>query len=231
MFLREAWRDLSRRFTRFVDAGCVPIVGRFLARAALGLAAAAVVYRFVRESYQSAVVDLGGALLGWLEPGVGLALLDGGARVAGADARVAVTVERTSLDLILVGSVLLVALLAGTPRLWRGLRSWGALAALLVLQVVVLVGASLGSYWKLSGQPSVGSEALGLLGAYGGLILPVPLWLWAGGADWLFPRRATEVSTTDAPAPVANTAPRNGPCPCGCGRKAKHCRRRPLGAV
>ena len=223
MFLREAWRVLSRRFTRFVDAGCVPIVGRFLARAALGLAAVAVVYRFVREGYQNAVAEFGGALLGFLEPGVGLVLMDDGARVAGTDARVAVTLERTSLDLMLVGAVLLVALLAGTPRLWRRRRSWGALAALLVLQVVVLAGASLGSYWKLSGQPSLGSEALGLLGAYGGLLLPVPLWLWAGGAAWLFPRSAL--------VPSRAAAPRNGPCPCGCGRKAKRCGGRPLGVL
>lgn len=189
------------------------------------------VYRFVRESYQNTVADLGGALLGFLEPGVGLALMDKGVRVAGTDTRVSVTLERTSLDLMLVGSVLLVALLVGTPRLWRGLRGGGAIGALFVLQVVVLVGASLGSYWKLSGHPSLGSEALGLVGAYGGLLLPVPLWLWAGGAAWLFPKRAPEAVPTGVPAPLPAMAPRNGPCPCGCGRKAKHCRSRPLGAL
>lgn len=207
------------------------MVVRFLARASLGLAAAAVVYRFAREGYQNTLVDLGGELLGFLEPGVGLALMDGGARVAGTDAGVSVTLERTSLDLMLVGSVLLVALLAGTPRPWRWLRAGGAIGALLVLQVVVLVGASLGSYWKLSGHPSLGSEALGLVGAYGGLILPVPLWLWAGGAKWLFSKSAPASVTMGALLRLPTGAPRNGPCPCGCGRKAKHCRTRPLGAV
>lgn len=223
MALKEAWRALSRHFTRVADAGAVRILAVFLARASLGLAVAAVLYRFVRVGYQDTVAEFGGALLGLLEPGVGLALLDGGTRVAGTDARVSVTLERTTLDLMLVGAVLLAALLAGTPGLWRGLRGWSAFAALLVLQVVVLVGASLGSFWKLSGQPSLGSEALGLLGAYGGLLLPVPLWLWAGGAAWLFPRSAI--------VPSVAAAARNGPCPCGCGRKAKRCGGRPLGVL
>lgn len=191
----------------------------FVGRALVGLVLAAVVYGALRVPYQNGVALCSGTLLGLFEPGVGLAVVEGGAVVSGTPGRVAVSVERTSLDLILVGAVLLVALLVGTPRAWRQPRALGSLPALLGLQIGVLLLASLGAYRELSGAASLGSAALGLVGAYGGLLLPLPLWLWAGGAAWLLP---------DAP-PAPEGAPpgrlaRNAPCPCGCGRKAKHCR-------
>lgn len=213
--------------------------GRTLARAALALLVACGLWWAVRGPYAralalgadplvAAVVDTGGARATLYADGVlkvNTGIPSPGAPPASGRM---LSIRNDGVHRAGWSIVFLWALVALVP--WRRLRAapWrvaGVLAAAWALQVATLALEVIGQVGKLReahGVPFLAPTTATVLagaGEYLKVLSPfLPALLWIPVAFSL--RRA---GTADAAAPVAGAVPRNAPCPCGSGKKHKHC--------
>lgn len=149
----------------------LPAVGRALG----GLAVGAVCYAAVRAPYQAAATFAASLALRVWDPDLSLVLLDGGQRVAGSIAQRTLTLERTDLDGLLAGAVLLTALFAARAPAHPVKTVLGAFVLLFAAQFLCVSLAALGASW--AGESRMLSSAAGQVAAAGTWIAPLGLWI------------------------------------------------------
>lgn len=220
--------------SRLTPRAILRVLGVFV----LTLVPTAIVYwLLLRETHHAAILEFVCEIFYRIDQKLGLVLVPAGKTepiLGGVQREHSVSITREALDVLLVGSVFLPALVMATPRkLLR--RIGGAIAGvlvLLVLQVVQVTLASHAAYKTLIGEDSAFGAFVQTTCNYAGLLLPLPIWYLVALRPLLRERRGA-VSPAPATPPVtpspaaavpnAPAAPRNAPCPCGSGRKFKKC--------